>query len=83
MSRRRIGQEAFGFGDSRGRRSSLDGLAKLIDWSRVEAQRHRQLSDVATRFIRIPPSTSCRCVQNGDLAPNIHRLCAKHSVVGG
>ena len=38
MSRRRIGQETFGFGDSRGRQSSLDELAKLIDWTRVEAQ---------------------------------------------
>ena len=36
MSRRRIGQETFGFGDRRERQSSLDELAKLIDWSRVE-----------------------------------------------
>jgi IS5 family transposase len=38
MSRRRIGQKSFGFGDRRGRQSSLDELAKLIDWTRVEAQ---------------------------------------------
>lgn len=38
MSRRRIGQETFGFGDSRGRQSSLDELTKLIDWSRIEAR---------------------------------------------
>ena len=37
MARRRIGQESFGFGD--GRRdagSSLDDLARLIDWAPVE-----------------------------------------------
>jgi transposase, IS5 family len=39
MSRRRIGQETFGFRDNCGRRqTSLDELAKLIDWSRIEAQ---------------------------------------------
>ncbi len=37
MSGRRIGQESFEFGDRRGRRSSLDELATLIDWTRVEA----------------------------------------------
>ena len=42
MSRRRIGQETFGFGDSRGRRqTSLDELTKLIDWTRIEAQTRR------------------------------------------
>ncbi len=45
MSCRRIGQEDFGFGDHRGRRqSSLDDLAGLIDWSRVESQ----LADVSS-----------------------------------
>jgi IS5 family transposase len=45
MSRRRIGQETFGFGDRRGRqRTSLDELAKLIDWSRIEAQ----LADISS-----------------------------------
>jgi IS5 family transposase len=38
MSRRRIGQETFGFGDSRGRQSSLDELTKLIDWTCIEAR---------------------------------------------
>ena len=33
MSRRRIGQEAFGFAIDRGRSSSLDDLLKLIDWA--------------------------------------------------
>ena len=41
MSRRRIGQETFGFGDSRGRQSSLDELTKLIDWTRIEARTRR------------------------------------------
>lgn len=37
MSRRRIGQESFGFGEGgRGARSSLDDLAGLIDWVPVE-----------------------------------------------
>jgi IS5 family transposase len=37
MSRRRIGQESFGFEDGRGgARSSLDDLAGLIDWAPVE-----------------------------------------------
>ena len=37
MSRRRIGQESFGFGESgRGARSSLDDLAGLLDWAPVE-----------------------------------------------
>ena len=45
MSRRRIGRETFGFGDRRGRqRTSLDELAKLIDWSRIEAQ----LADISS-----------------------------------
>ena len=38
MSRRRIGQEDFGFGDARGaRRCSLDELSGLIDWAAVES----------------------------------------------
>lgn len=37
MSRRRIGQESFGFGGGCGGvRSSLDDLAGLIDWAPVE-----------------------------------------------
>jgi IS5 family transposase len=37
MSRRRIGQEGFGFGDRRGtRHSSLDDLSDVIDWAAVE-----------------------------------------------
>ena len=37
MSRRRIGQESFGFGDPRrGGGSSLDDLAQLIDWAPVD-----------------------------------------------
>ena len=37
MSRRRIGQESFVFGDgARGARSPLDDLARLIDWVPVE-----------------------------------------------
>jgi IS5 family transposase len=36
MSRRRIGQESFGFGDGRtGAGSSLDDLAQLIDWTPI------------------------------------------------
>ncbi len=38
MSRRRSGQETFGFGDSHGRQSSLGELTKLIDWTRIEAR---------------------------------------------
>jgi transposase, IS5 family len=44
MSRRRIGQETFGFGGRRERQSSLDELAKLIDWSLVE----RRLVDISS-----------------------------------
>jgi hypothetical protein len=37
MSRRRIGQERFGFGDCRGAHcSALDDLAGVIDWAPVE-----------------------------------------------
>ena len=36
MSRRRIGQEAFGFADDRGSSSSLDDLSRLIDWGPVD-----------------------------------------------
>ena len=36
MSRRRIGQESFGFGRNGRRSSSLDDLVKLIDWSAIE-----------------------------------------------
>lgn len=38
MSRRRIGQESFGFGDAGRRHSSLDDLATLIDWACVDRQ---------------------------------------------
>ncbi len=51
MSRRRIGQEAFGFGDCReGRQSSLDELAKLIDWTCVELH----LVDISSSAKREP-----------------------------
>jgi IS5 family transposase len=33
MSRRRIGQETFGFGDGARKHSSLGDLAQLIDWA--------------------------------------------------
>ncbi|PWR17930.1 IS5 family transposase [Zavarzinia aquatilis] len=36
MSRRRIGRESFGFGGAERRHSSLDDLAKLIDWASVD-----------------------------------------------
>ena len=36
MSRRRIGQEEFGFAVDRAQRSSLDELAQLIDWSPID-----------------------------------------------
>lgn len=36
MSRRRIGQERFGFAVDRGQHSSLDELAGLIDWTPVD-----------------------------------------------
>lgn len=35
MSRRRIGQESFGFGDAGRRHASLDDLLKLVDWEPV------------------------------------------------
>lgn len=38
MSRRRIGQESFGFGDGGRRHSSLDDLVTLIDWACVDRQ---------------------------------------------
>lgn len=45
MSRRRIGQERFGFGDGRGgARSSLDDLVGLIDWAPVE----RALAEISS-----------------------------------
>lgn len=45
MTRRRIGQESFGFGDDRsGRASPLDRLASVVDWSRVE----RHLADICS-----------------------------------
>ncbi|WP_234705636.1 transposase [Sinorhizobium meliloti] len=36
MGRRRIGQEKFGFAVDRGQHSSLDALAKLIDWVPID-----------------------------------------------
>lgn len=36
MSRRRIGREKFGFAVDRGQHSSLDALAKLIDWVPID-----------------------------------------------
>lgn len=36
MSRRKIGQEAFGFGEEPSRHSSLDDLDDMLDWSSVE-----------------------------------------------
>jgi IS5 family transposase len=38
MARRRIGQEAFGFAqaEERGRKTGLDELASVLDWTRVE-----------------------------------------------
>ncbi len=36
MSRRRIGQEKFGFAVDRGQHSSLDALAKVIDWVPID-----------------------------------------------
>ena len=39
MSRRRIGQEAFAFGSAGvGRRSTLDDLRDVIDWTAIERQ---------------------------------------------
>lgn len=43
MSRRRIGQESFGFGDAGRRYSSLDDLVKLIDWAAVD----QRLTDIS------------------------------------
>lgn len=43
MSRRRIGQESFGFGDAGRRHSSLDDLATLIDWAAVD----QRLADIS------------------------------------
>ena len=43
MSRRRIGQESFGFGDRRGRQSSLDELETLIDWNSCRGFSRRYL----------------------------------------
>lgn len=37
MGRRRIGQERFGFAVDRGQHSSLNELAKLIDWTSVDS----------------------------------------------
>jgi IS5 family transposase len=36
MSRRHIGQDQFGFAVDRGQQSSLDELARLIDWGPVD-----------------------------------------------
>jgi len=43
MSRRRIGQEGFGFGDVGRRHSSLGDLARLIDWASVD----QRLADIS------------------------------------
>lgn len=43
MSRRRIGQESFGWDRRAGRQSSLDDLAGLVDWTPIE----RQLGDIS------------------------------------
>ncbi len=43
MSRRRIGQETFGFGDGGRRRRCLDELSALIDWTAIDVR----LSDIS------------------------------------
>lgn len=40
MSRRRMGQEKFGFAVDRGQHSSLDDLAGLLDWTQVDRSWH-------------------------------------------
>ena len=47
MARRRIGQEKLGFAVDRGRHSSLDELAKLIDWIPIE--RHLSVISCAAK----------------------------------
>ena len=47
MARRRIGQEKLGFAGDRGRHSSLDELAKLIDWIPIE--RHLSVISCAAK----------------------------------
>lgn len=54
MSRRRIGQESFGFGDAEHRRSSLDDLVKLIGWASVD-QRLAGISCAAKGELAWPP----------------------------
>lgn len=39
MSRRRIGQERFGFAANSSKQSSLDELTKLIDWTPIDRSR--------------------------------------------
>lgn len=43
MARRRIGQQSFGFGNDKGHSSSLDELARLIDWAPID----RCLADIS------------------------------------
>lgn len=43
MSRRRIGQETFGFGDKARRKTSLDEIGELLDWPLIE----RSLADIS------------------------------------
>ncbi|RVI93357.1 IS5 family transposase [Sinorhizobium meliloti] len=47
MGRRRIGQEKFGFAVDRGQHSSLDELARLIDW--VPIERHLAVISCAAK----------------------------------
>jgi len=51
MSRRRVGQEAFGFAIDQGRSSSLDDLLKLIDWMSVD-----EVLDVISRAAKGEPA---------------------------
>ena len=54
MSRRQIGQESFGFRECNSRHSSLDSLAKLIDWAAVD-QRLADISNAAKGELAWPP----------------------------
>mgnify|MGYP003351802838 CR=1 FL=1 len=54
MSRRQIGQESFGFRECNRRHSSLDSLAKLVDWAAVD-QRLADISNAAKGEPACPP----------------------------
>ena len=89
MSRRRIGQEQFGFAVDRGQHSSLDALAKLIDWVPIDqafgvillcegraclATNGLVQGDAAVDLVRLVRRQACRGAGRQKIIPTVLRV---------